>query len=457
MRGGSIRGRLLLLLVGATAALWALALTLSYIEARRELNELFDAQLAESAKVLLTQSRGAMHEAGEHGDDDAFDEIVEHRYEQQMHAQIWTADGRLAYQSSRDLPPEPLVRGVTNGYVDRTLHGAEWRVLVLTDPESGVQIQLCQNYETRRGLAGGIARSMLVPLAAALPLLALLIWVGTGRGIQPLASLAADLEHRAPENLDPMNEQPLARELQPMVRSLNDLLRRLRERFDLERRFTADAAHELRTPLAALKTQAEVALGARNSEEREHALRQIIRGIDRTTHLVQQLLTLARVDRGALDEPSETIDLEELARDTTADMPAEEVRLIANGPAPVAGSRLLLTILLRNLIENAIRHGGGKATVEVRRHGVDSVLTVADGGPGLAPEERERVFARFYRSPGSDQRGSGLGLSIVQRIAELHGADVQLEAAGAQGLQVTVRFGDRQDRAGTRAPQSRSG
>lgn len=439
----SIRSRLLVLLVGATALVWAVSLSLSYFEARRELNALFDAQLAESAKVMLMQARGAVHEAMEHDEDDGvdFEHVIEHPYEQKLHGQIWSGDGRLVYQSSRDLPPEPLVKGIANGYADRTLHGTRWRVLVLTDPESRLQIQLCQSYESREGLAGSIARSMLVPLIVALPLLGALIWLGTGSGIRPLAQLESDLRRRAPVDLDPIAEEGLPRELQPMVRALNGLLERLKEQLGLERRFTADAAHELRTPLAALKTQAQVALAARNDQERAHALGQIVRGIDRTTHLVQQLLTLARLDPGA-EEPAERIPLDVAVREAVSECgESGRVRIAAEKDVVVKGSRPLLMTLIRNLVENALRHGGaGEVRVNVSGEGDEVVLSVADDGPGIPPEERERVFDRFYRATGSDQRGSGLGLSIVKRIVELHGGAVELGGGEGGGVRVVVRL-----------------
>lgn len=440
----SMRARLLLLIIGASVCVWIVAVALSYRDARRELNALFDAQLAESGRVLLLQ---AEHELDEIRDESprggSLDIGFDHPYAQELHLQVWDARGGLVYQSTDELPREPIVAGVSNGYADTTMHGKLWRVLVLTSPESGLQIQLCQSYEGRRRLAAAIARNMLLPLVIALPLLAALIWMATSRGIRPLAHLAAELEARQSEDLAPVRVGALPRELAPVVRSLDGLFARLRDRFEVERRFTADAAHELRTPLAAVKTQAQVASGARSESERSHAVAQIVRGVDRATRLVEQLLMLARLDPDAAAAAHVPVDLAAVAREVIAD-PAmgvrDDVRLTAAGDAIVDGDAGLLATLVRNLLENALRHGGGDVEVLVGSASGGTTLHVIDGGPGILPEERGRVFDRFYRAAGGAP-GSGLGLSIVSRIAELHGATIQLDSRDARGgLHVTVQF-----------------
>lgn len=446
----SIRARLLVALLGATALLWLVATALSYADARHELDELFDAQMEESGRVLLLQAAHELDETIEHLAPRAADDAGEagHPYAQQLHVQIWDEHGRLVYQSSSELPAEPVVRGIANGFADRTLHGARWRVLVLTDRESGLQLQLCQNYDARVSLAREIAQNMLVPLVVALPLLALVIWFGTAGGIRPLAALASELGSRTPENLSPIAGLARPRELEPVAASLNGLLARLRERFEVERRFTADAAHELRTPLAALKTQAQVALGASDAASREHALGQILRGTDRMTRLVQQLLTLARLDPDVAGAGEARLDLRVVARDTAAELaPLAVERDIAvavgeGPPATITGSRELLATLARNLVENAIRHGGrgGAVQVDVTARDASVVLEVSDSGPGIPADERERVLDRFHRLASADQSGSGLGLSIVKRIADIHGASIVLGASESGGLRVTVTF-----------------
>lgn len=438
----SIRARILILITGGIVVVWLAATALSYRDARRELNALFDAQLAESGRVLLMQASHELDEAGEHGRRArAIDIDVEHPYAQELHLQLWDREGRLVYQSTDDLPSERLVTGMTNGYADRTLHGGRWRVLVLTDAGSGLQIQVCQSYEGRTRLAASVARNMLLPLIVALPLIAGLIWIATTRAIRPLADLAGALESRDSEDMTPLRAGAMPRELEPVSRSVDGLLARLRDRFELERRFTADAAHELRTPLAAIKTQAQVASGAATDAERAHAVAQIVRGVDRATHLVEQLLTLARLDPEASVSVEEPVDLGRIARETVAAFGAGGAAVRVEAPAAmVRGHAALLATLTRNLVENAIVHGNGE-NVEVRvEAGNDVVLHVEDRGPGITQAERERVFDRFYRAPGG-RPGSGLGLSIVRRIAELHGATVRLESSDdGRGLHVTVRL-----------------
>jgi signal transduction histidine kinase len=234
-----------------------------------------------------------------------------------------------------------------------------------------------------------------------------------------------------------------------LIAALNALFDRLRTSLEQERRFTADAAHELRTPLAAVKTQAQVALGATGEDERSRALGNVVAGTDRATRLVEQLLVLARLDPQKVLPHGQTVDLHELARQGVAELaPAAaakgvEVSLAAGDAAPVAGDAVLLAVLLRNLLDNAVRYtpAGGEVEVSVRRTTGGVSLAVVDNGPGIPEAERGRVFERFHRVLGSGEEGSGLGLSIVRRIADLHRASVSLDAGpGGRGLRVEVRF-----------------
>jgi len=446
----SIRARLLLLLVGATVVCWLAAIGWSYVDARRELAELFDAQLVQAGRIVLERAGHEVEEALEHDREIRIDAAPDpsHRYEQILHFQVWSTRGRLLYRSSPDLPRDPIVPLGSRGFFDRTLDGARWRVLALADREEEFEIQLCQRADLRARLAAAVARNMLVPVAAMLPLLAVLIWLATSAGIRPLRHLAAEITGRRPEDVAPLSAEPRPPELVPLALALDGLLDRLRRRLELERRFTADAAHELRTPLAALKTQAQVALGARTPEERGHALDQVVRGTDRMTRLVGQLLTLARIEPDAAEELT-TVNLaavtDEVLAELAPDAEKHGVRVSRDGETAgvtVTGSRTLLATLVANLVENAVRHGdaGGEVRVVVGRTGGGVVLEVLDAGPGIPEGERVRVFDRFHRLPGS-RAGSGLGLSIVARIAELHGAAISLGSGlGGRGLAVRLRF-----------------
>jgi two-component system sensor histidine kinase QseC len=292
-------------------------------------------------------------------------------------------------------------------------------------------------------------RSLLVPLGIALPLLAVALWLAVGMSLRPLRNLGSEVATRDPGNLAPLHLGVPPAEVAPLVDNLNRLFARVRESIEHEKRFTADAAHELRTPIAALRAQAQVALGAASDGERQRALAQVIAGCDRATRLVAQLLTLARLEPASADRPTERCDLVAIARDVVAESaPAAlaksiDIALDAPASAPVRGNAGLLAVLVRNLVDNAIRYCPAGATVRIVivdvATGVE--LRVADNGPGVPPETLARLGERFFRQPGRSEPGSGLGLSIVRRIAELHDAPVAFGAnAEGNGLVVSVRF-----------------
>jgi len=282
----------------------------------------------------------------------------------------------------------------------------------------------------REEVAGEIAAQLLKPLLYALPALALLLVIAIGFALAPLRQLARDLAARAPDRLDALPVGKLPAEVAPLVTRLNSLFTDITRALDNERRFTADASHELRTPLAALKAQAQVALASVDATERQHALTQIIAGCDRATHLLVQLLTLARLDAGT-PHPLHTVSLQPIAEGVLAMSVGDAIErhcelVLHEGDARVQGDALLLEVLLRNLVDNALRHSGAtRVDVSIAQDGKRAVLTVSDNGCGIAGDQRERVQQRFYRSASADSAassGSGLGLSIVRRIAELHGA-----------------------------------
>ena len=286
----------------------------------------------------------------------------------------------------------------------------------------------------RTKLANEIAEQLLMPMLFALPALALLLVIAIGLALTPLRQLARDVSARAPDRLDPLPMESLPGEVAPLVSRLNSLFADIVRALENERRFTADAAHELRTPLAALRAQAQVALASVDAGERQRALTQILAGCDRATHLVAQLLTLARLDAGNAG-PMPTLDLREIAEEVLARSAGEAIERncelsLDEGSARVPGDALLLQIMLRNLIDNALRHSGGtQIGVSIASNGTQAILTVADNGRGIADDERERVQQRFYRSTSTDSPGSGLGLSIVRRIAELHGGNLEIRPA----------------------------
>jgi two-component system sensor histidine kinase QseC len=298
----------------------------------------------------------------------------------------------------------------------------------------------------REQAAGEIAGQLLKPMLFALPALAVLLVIAIGFALAPLRQLARDVAARAPDRLDPLPVETLPAEVAPLVTRLNSLFADIVRALENERRFTADAAHELRTPLAALKTQAQVALASVDTAERQHALTQIIAGCDRATHLVTQLLTLARLDADT-QHPMQEVALRPLAEEVLAMSAGEAIErhcdlVLGDGDAHVRGDALLLQVLLRNLVDNALRHSGGtQIEVSIGQHHQRAVLTVSDNGRGIAADERGHVPQRFFRSASAGSAGSGLGLSIVSRIAELHGGSMNIGApASGKGISLLVHL-----------------
>lgn len=457
-RPPSIRHRLLITLLGVVVLAWLATSLLVYIDARHETGELFDAQLAQSARVLLAISEHELQEQQAYRAIDGKPRAAEtvripdpalrgphHEYEHKLAFQVWSAEG-LALRSP-NAPAQPLTNGDI-GFSDSPLNGQPWRVFSLRSPDSGILVQVAQSLAIRGELIGAISQRLLTPLLLSLPLLALLIWFGIGRALQPLLRLADDVRQRDPDYLAPLPLAEAPEESRALVEALNHLFARLQQAFENERRFTADAAHELRTPLAALKVQAQVALGAADDEARRSALRHILQGVDRATHLVSQLLTLARLDPDCPAAEDIPLRLDALAREALAEQADTarqrdiELALEADEAAVVVGSPDSLRILLRNLLDNAIRYTppGGSVVVGVAGAGEGQQLTVDDSGPGIPAAERQRALQRFHRGQRAQAEGSGLGLSIVQRIVERHGARLSLDDSPLGGLRVAVGF-----------------
>ncbi|MEO1767650.1 ATP-binding protein [Thiobacter aerophilum] len=435
----SLRRRLLLWLMGASLLAWGAASLLSYRGARHEIDEVLDAHLAQSAALLMAQ---LAHEPEEI---DTEHVPVLHRHGRYVVFQVWDAAGQLHLHSA-NAPDVPLCppRG---GYADCFTDGTHWRVFSAWNEDRSLLVQVGEDAGVRAEAARKVAAGLLPPLLIALPVLALLILWGVRQGLKPLAGLRQEVERRDPANLEAL-AKPVPAEVAPLVAALNTLFARMRALLENERRFTADAAHELRTPLAAIRTQAQVARAAAAEAERLHALDQVLAGCDRAAHLVEQLLLLARLEAGP--PPSATLcSLRELAAQAIADVAPVAIRKgveleLEDGPEMmVRGAPEWLRILMRNLIDNAVRYSPPGSTVQVRvaKHADAAVFSVTDEGPGIPQAQRVAVWQRFHRVLGSGEAGSGLGLSIVRRIAELHGAQAWIEDGEAgRGLRVGVQF-----------------
>lgn len=449
-RTPSLRARLLGGVLLAVTVVWLAVATAGWLRARREAEALFDAHLAQAAAVLVALL--ADDEDDDDDDDDHHGELeIEHapelhRYARKVAFQVW--EGRKLRVHSRNAPRERL-SGVEQGFSDTAVGSERWRVFSTRAFRGRGLVQVGERADAREAVAEELAWQLLLPLAVALPLLAVALSLAIGRALGPLRALADAVATRDPERLEPVAVERVPREVRVLVDRLNDLFARIAASLERERAFTADAAHELRTPLAAIRAQAEVARAAAADAERRHALDAVIAGCDRAAHLAEQLLTLARLEAEGWAERFTGCDLTAVARAVLAELGQTAhsrgvaLALDTPGPVTVRGDAALLHVLVRNLTDNALRYGasGGRVRVAVEAGAAGAVLRVEDQGPGLSPEARARVFDRFHRELGTGESGAGLGLAIAARVAALHGARLGLaDGPGGEGLTVSVAF-----------------
>lgn len=428
----TLRYRLLAVVLGVALAITLMATGATYYWARHEIDELLDYQLRQQALALRDKAYLLGNVA-----------VVEPDPEQHVVIQLWDRRGVLRYLSHRAVD---IGRPARYGYANVRGSGRDWRVYAT---ELGPFIvQLGQPLELRRRIAANAAWRMLLPLLAMLPLLAAAMWWIVGRVLAPLTQLAGTIAGRHENALEPIAEARLPGEVALMVRALNALIVRLKEVLARQQDFMADAAHELRTPLTAINLQAQLLERASTPTDTSEALSELKRGIARSTHLVERLLTLARLDAANEDEVAVSVDLSALVRATLvhARLRAEarpiQLSSRVEDDVRIDGHEAQLQSLVDNLVDNALRHtpSGGRVHVELvpRRHGAS--LRVTDSGPGIPADERARVFDRFYRVPGTSAAGSGLGLAIVRRVCELHGARIDLDDAPGGGTVFSVAF-----------------
>ncbi|PWY56344.1 two-component sensor histidine kinase [Legionella qingyii] len=356
-------------------------------------------------------------------------------YLDKFNFQVWTNGGKLLLHSS-SAPKIPLTSEV-DGFSDKKISTQDWRVFTTYNDKAGIRTVLAERYDTRNELGHRIAQDDLYIMLLTFPLSGLLIWIIIGRGLDSLDKVAEEVANRAPSHLEPVDLHEVPEEIKPVIDELNKLFFRLKEGFEREKRFAADAAHELRTPLAALKTQAQVALHSNDIEEKNQALQKLIASVNRSTHIVQQLLTMSRLvpEAAHMDEKDE-VNLSRLTREILAMLaPAaveKQIDLEFESDAEnltVYGNATALGILIRNLVDNSIRYcnANGRIIVRLAKLKDEIMLEVSDNGPGIPAELQSRVFERFFRVLGNKSPGSGLGLAIVQQISELHGGRLMLD------------------------------
>jgi two-component system sensor histidine kinase QseC len=438
----SLQGRLLVLVLGLVMVAWLATATLTWIDVRHELDELLDSHLAQAAALLVVQQTGEIE------DDHRVDAPTLHRYAPKVAFQVFH-EGRLALRSS-NAPAEPMVAFTRRaaGYTTIDIAGTAWRVFAAHGRERDVQVFVGEQVKSRNSILWAVLRSSLGPMLLALPLLALAAWFAVRQGVAPLRRLGRTLAQRTPQALEPIAVNGAPSEMTPMLDALNGLFRRIAELLASERRFTADAAHELRTPIAGIRAQAQVALGATADSERSHALHATLQGCDRATHQVEQLLTLSMLESGA-EHALADVDLAALARQVVAEVAPlalgkqQVIEVDASNPSTVQGDATLLSVMVRNLVDNAIRYSPAGAIVRIALSNERGAirLSVEDSGPGMSPADMQRIGERFFRVVGSGQAGSGLGWSITRRIAAVHRAAVRVaKSESLGGLSVDIGF-----------------
>jgi two-component system sensor histidine kinase QseC len=445
---GSLQRRLLIWILVAVLAVWSTVVVTSWFDARHELNELLDAHLAESAALLVLQ-------AADDFDDDDFElpEIPSrHHPKQRVVFQIWSHDRLVAKSSTA--PRSPL-SGRSSGFSTMDAEGVSWRVFAASGRESDTRIFIGERVDARDEVLWAMTHNLLWPLAMALPALGALIILAVRTALRPLNDLSRTVATREAASLESLPMAKIPSEVRPLVAELNALFARIQLVLDNERRFTADAAHELRTPVSAIRAHAQAAMGAANNAQRGESLNALLTGCDRITHLIEQLLTLARFESSASDS-SEPTDLDDLARSVTAELAPQalgkEQRIEMNsaGPCLIQSQPALLRMLFRNLLDNAIRYSprGARIRLTLRTNGAPTI-TLEDSGPGLSAEQHSRLGERFFRVLGSDESGCGLGWSIVRRIAQAHGLELATgRSPDLGGFQVVVKWPQSKDAGG---------
>jgi two-component system sensor histidine kinase QseC len=416
-----------------------------YIQTKNEVEHVLDTRLQEAARMvqsLVTNSDGA----GSHNTQAALAVVPEQTsYERQLSCQIWSLDGRLVARSSG--APNERLSDHPNGFSEQVVNGETWRVYAVEDATKGIRVMVGDRLGLRERLVTDLIKGLLAPTLLIIPLLGLLIWTSLGRGLRPLQNMAEELRKRDAEDMRAIDARHAPREIRPVVGALNKLFEKVDAARRHEREVTAFAAHELRTPLAGLKTQAQIAMTAADPAVKTGALQQILISVDRTSRLVRQLLAVARLDARADTERNDQVNVGQLLEDVAAALPptSDQIRVILD-PAlhqtSLHTNLELLTVALRNLYENALQHmpNGGTARWSVQKGSGRLLIALEDEGPGIPDEELSHVANRFFRGRHRSASGSGLGLAIVE--------------LALRRLNASLTLKNRSDRTGLRAEVS---
>ncbi|MCP8465399.1 ATP-binding protein [Pseudomonas sp. ZM23] len=440
-RAGSLNRRLLLLLIGGISLCWLIAGVFTYHLTRQQVNHLYDQDMidfGQAALSLVDIADSVDAQPTPPGDilarsRKAIEGLPLIRREATLGYSIW-------YQGQRLLAtrhPPSGIEAQPLGFSNLEQDGMKWRVLqIASSGADGVRIWVFEDLHYRSKTLRLLLFSALFPLLVALPLFLVLVWLGVRQGLAPLRSLIDQVHQRGAHSLHPLSLSRAPVEVHSLVNELNLLLERLQSAMEAERRLTSDAAHEIRTPLASLRTHAQVALRSSDPAAHAHGLQQVSRSVERISSLMEQILLLARLDGEELHETFSRVDLGLLAEEAIAELAPQaidkriELTLDNHPGSEVMGVPLWLGVMLTNLVSNALRYTpeDGRVAVSLAREDDHVVLHVRDNGPGVAPAEHTAIFTRFYRSPSvASSSGSGLGLPIVKRIVEIHHGRISLQ------------------------------
>lgn len=453
----TIRVRLLVIILSVIALAWVALIPLTQSQTREQIDALMDQRAEFMADTLIVILEGEVQEGGTSGlaPQNAGVQGPVHHYESEppFPFQLWIEGELRAHTISMPDFEAPTIE--SPAWQEHVVDRVEWRVhtrhKVIDSSGRGGPVNSWAVVGIRKDDLNTLAESLVWraswPLFVSLPLLAITVFFGIGVGLRPLRDLAKQVSLRTPRQLKPVGVEHIPGEVTPLVDALNHLFEEVQRTITNEKRFTADAAHELRTPLSALSAQAHVALRAEDDISRQKALRQIISSVERLTHLVSQLLTLARLDP-EIEVVNEQVNIERITTEVMADVGAEAIAknldfgFLQGAPVNVRGDATLLAIMIRNLLDNAIKYTppNGQVSVSITNHGYRSELEIADTGPGIPPEKRSQVFQRFFRLATADGYGIGLGLSIVNRVATLHGATIEFRDRDGPGVIAVVSF-----------------
>lgn len=446
----SLQWRLILAVLALLALTWMLVIAGTYLHTRQQVSQLLDSHMVQIASLLAVQDVEDIHEENPREDKRP---PPPGRFKVPVVYQVWKKGELVAHSSLA--PLEPLAPGPGfSGFSIALAAHAKWRIYAMPGIEENVQIVVAENIVARKEIVHASVQTLLASLLLAFPLLAAAIWLTLRNAVKPLNHLSEQIRQRAPQATTPLSIPRMPSEIEPLVHALNQLFARMGDMLHNERRFTADAAHELRTPIAAIRMMAQVAQGAQADAERQQALDGVLQGCDRATRLVEQLLQLARLEADShtaiVASPSRAVAnilpaLHQVMHDlqqTLADRRAQTIvwqapaTLPSPMPAPLAG------VLLRNLLDNALRYSPDNATVRIVLQALPDAgmrWVVEDSGPGMNEADLARLGERFFRVLGTGKTGSGLGWSIVQRIVLLHGLQIRVDRSDdLGGLRITV-------------------